>query len=200
MTAGTAAQARPAGAKMNADWTALTDAKSARVEPMLPGKAIDPATANSRQFLEVVPRRFRTGSPGRDLPKRVSDWNKVFEQFRRWAVSGDFERVFGNLCPIQTLRIGCFASRNAGPGPCPSFICTSGPAIAAVEGPLMNESDAGRRSQDLSVQFLTRDAPRADELVVAPGTAMPNRSNHRVGNRIQDMEDLRNYVDNPTSV
>ena len=64
----------------------------------------------------------------------------------------------------------------------------------------MNESDAGRRSQDLSVQFLTRDAPRADELVVAPGTAMPNRPNHRVGNRIQDLEDLRNHVDNPTAV
>ena len=122
MTAGTAAQARPAGARTNADWMALTDAKSARVEPMLPGKAIDPATADNRQFLEVVPRRFRTGSPGRDLPKRISNWNNVFEQFRRWAVSGDFERVFGTLCPIQALRIGRFFSRNAGPRPCPSLI------------------------------------------------------------------------------
>lgn len=64
----------------------------------------------------------------------------------------------------------------------------------------MNASDAGRRSKDLFVQFLTHDASRADELVVAPGTAIPNRPSHRVGNRNQDLEDLGNHVDKPTAI
>ncbi|MYA87614.1 MAG: transposase [Boseongicola sp. SB0662_bin_57] len=169
---------------------------------MLPGKAIDPgATATiNRQFIETVRRRFRTESPWRDLPERVRNRNSVFERFPRRAVSGVFERVFHAPCQIQTLRLGCLFSQDAGPKPCPSFICTSGPAIAAVEAPLMKEGDAGRRSQVLSVPFLTHDAPRADELVVAPRTAMPNRPSHRVGDRNQDLEDLGNYVDNPTAV
>ena len=175
---------------MNADSTVLADAKSARVAPMLPGKAIGPGAtaAVNRQFLEAVRRRFRKRSPWRDLPERVSNRNNVFEPFRRRAASGDFERAFNARWQIQAQRFGCLSGRNAGPHP--SFICTGGPAIAAVEVRLANESGARRRSQDPCVQFLTRDAPRADELVGAPGTAMPNRPSHRVGDRNQDLEDL----------
>ena len=84
---------------MNADRTVLTDAMWARIEPMLPGKATDPGAtaADSRRFVEAVLWRFRTGSPWRDLPERFGNWNNVFKRFRRWALSGVFERVFSAL-------------------------------------------------------------------------------------------------------
>lgn len=108
---------------MNADKTVPADAMSARVEPMPPGKAIDPGTTSAvnRQFLEAVRGRFRKRPPWRDLPERVSNWNYVFERFRRWAVSGDFGRAFNALWQSQALRSGCFSGRNAGP----SRICRS---------------------------------------------------------------------------
>ncbi len=84
---------------MNADRTVLTDAMWARIKDMLPGRATDPgATAvDNRRFVEAVPVRFRTGSPWRDLPERFGNWNNVFRRFRRWALSGVFERVFSAL-------------------------------------------------------------------------------------------------------
>ncbi len=84
---------------MNPDRTVLTDAMWARIEPMLPGKATDPGVtaADNRRFLEAVLWRIRTGSPRRDLPARFGNWNSVFKRFRRWAVSGVFERVFNAL-------------------------------------------------------------------------------------------------------
>ena len=84
---------------MNADRTVLTDAMWARIEHMLPGKATDPGVtaADNRRFLEAVLWRTRTGSPWRDLPKRFGKWNSVFKRFRRWVLSGVFERVFNAL-------------------------------------------------------------------------------------------------------
>ncbi len=84
---------------MDADRTVLTDAMWARIEPMLPGRATDPGAtaADNRRFVEAVLWRFRTGSPWRDLPERFGNWNNVFRRFRRWALSGVFERVFSAL-------------------------------------------------------------------------------------------------------
>ena len=84
---------------MNADRTVLTDAMWARIKPMLPGKATDPGgtAADNRLFVEAVLWRFRTGSPWRDLPERFGAWNSIFKRFRRWTLSGVFERVFNTL-------------------------------------------------------------------------------------------------------
>ncbi len=84
---------------MNADRTVLTDAMWARIKDMLPGKKSDPGgtAADNRLFVEAVLWRFRTGSPWRDLPKRFGKWGSVFKRFRRWVLSGVFERVFKAL-------------------------------------------------------------------------------------------------------
>ena len=99
MTAGTAAQARRARGKMIADRTVLTDAMWATVEPMEPSKAtnLGVTAADNRQFLEAVLWRCSTGSPWRDIPERFRNLNSVFRRFRRWALSGVFERVFNAL-------------------------------------------------------------------------------------------------------
>ncbi len=84
---------------MNADRTVLTDDMWARIENMLPGRKPDPGgtAADNRLFVEAVPVRFRTGSPWRDLPKRSARWRGVSRRFRRWVLSGVFERVFNAL-------------------------------------------------------------------------------------------------------
>ena len=84
---------------MNADRTVLTDEMWARIEDMLPGKATDPGAtaADNRLFVEAVLWRFRTGSPWRDIPERFGKHNSVFKRFRRWVLSGVFERVFNTL-------------------------------------------------------------------------------------------------------
>ena len=98
MTAGTAARATSRH-QMNADRTVLSDAMWVRVEHMLPGKATDPGgtAADNRLFLEAVLWRFRTGLPWRDLPERFGNWNSVYIRFRRWTLSGVFERVFNTF-------------------------------------------------------------------------------------------------------
>ncbi len=91
---------------MNADRTVLTDAMRARIEDMLPGKKSDPGgtAADNRLFMEAVLWRFRTGSPWRDLPERFGNWNSVFKRFRRWALSGVFERVSDALSEESGLE------------------------------------------------------------------------------------------------
>ncbi len=91
---------------MNADRTVLTDAMWARIEDMLPGKKSDPGgtAADSRLFMEAVLWRFRTGSPWRDLPARFGNRDGVFRRFRRWALSGVFERVFNALSEESGLE------------------------------------------------------------------------------------------------
>jgi len=84
---------------MNAAGTVLTDEMWARIENMLPGKKSDPGgtAADNRLFVEAVLWRFRTGSSWRDLPERFGKWGSVFKRFRRWAISGVFERIFNAL-------------------------------------------------------------------------------------------------------
>ena len=77
----------------------LTDAQWERVAPLLPGKEGDPGRsgANNRMFLEAVLWLARAGAPWRDLPADFGKWNSVFKRFRRWALTGVFERVFATL-------------------------------------------------------------------------------------------------------
>lgn len=59
---------------------------------------------------------------------------------------------------------------------------------------------AWRRLHGHFVQLSTPDAPRDAEFAVVPGTSMPGRPHHRVGDRHQDLKDLRHDVDNPAAV
>jgi|TARA_Y100000294_G_scaffold175263_1_gene194934 transposase len=70
-----------------------------KVSPHLPGKATDRGVtaADNRLFLEAVLWRVRTGSPWRDLPLALGNWNSVFQRFRRWAKKGVFEQLFETL-------------------------------------------------------------------------------------------------------
>ena len=48
-------------------------------------------------FVEAVLRRFRTGSPWRDIPERFGRYNSVFKWFRSRPLSGALGRVSDTL-------------------------------------------------------------------------------------------------------
>jgi transposase len=73
----------------------LSDAAWARLEPLLPGRAGTPGCTarDNRQFIEAVLWVLRTGAPWRDLPGVFGSWNSVYRRFRRWALSGIWEKL-----------------------------------------------------------------------------------------------------------
>ena len=77
----------------------ISDAVWEKVASLLPGKASDRGVTakDNRLFLEAVLWRVRTGLPWRDLPSEFSNWNSIFQRFRRWVRAGVFERIFERL-------------------------------------------------------------------------------------------------------
>jgi transposase len=84
---------------MNEDRSVLNDGVWEKIAPFLPGKFGDRGVtaSDNRRFLEAVLWRVRTGSPWRDLPPALGNWNSTFRRFRRWANAGIFESLFSAL-------------------------------------------------------------------------------------------------------
>ena len=81
---------------MNEDRLVITDRQWALIEPHCLGKKTDPGRTggDGRLFLEAVLWIARTGSPWRDLPPDLGNWNSVFKRFRDWVKAGVFKRIF----------------------------------------------------------------------------------------------------------
>lgn len=77
----------------------LTDAQWARIAPLVPGKKGDRGRTgvDNRLFVDVVLWLARTASPWRDLPPELGNWRTVHCRFRRWTISGVWERLFKEL-------------------------------------------------------------------------------------------------------
>ncbi|MFZ2273557.1 transposase, partial [Corynebacterium variabile] len=52
---------------------------------------------NSRQILEGVIYRYRTGIPWRDLPEYFGPWQTVWKRHRRYTVDGTWDRILQSL-------------------------------------------------------------------------------------------------------
>jgi transposase len=52
---------------------------------------------NHRRVLDAIFWIDRTGTPWRDMPEALGNWNSVHKQFRRWAVSGVWDVVLQAL-------------------------------------------------------------------------------------------------------
>jgi transposase len=79
----------------------LTDAQSARLEPLLPeprhhGKAGRPWLAH-RIVINGILWILRPGAPWRDLPERYGKWNTVYARFKRWRRDGTWTRLYSTL-------------------------------------------------------------------------------------------------------
>ena len=84
---------------MNEDRSVLSDCVWEKIAALLPGQSGDRGVtaSDNRRFLEAVLWRVRTGSPWRDLPPALGNWNSTFRRFRRWANAGIFESLFNAL-------------------------------------------------------------------------------------------------------
>ena len=71
------------------------------LEPMVENAKHSKAGAkpeiSERLFLEAILYLARTGVPWRDLPEEFGKWNSLYQRFKRWRISGVFERLFAEL-------------------------------------------------------------------------------------------------------
>jgi len=77
----------------------ISDADWDRIKDLLPGQpGQHGGIANdNRQFINAVLWIARTGSPWRDLPERLGNWNSQWRRFDRWAKSGRFAAIGATL-------------------------------------------------------------------------------------------------------
>ncbi len=74
----------------------LTDAQSAKMEPLCLGKRSDPGRSgeNNRLFVKAVLWIVHTGSPWRDPPKHFGNWSTAYTRFRDWVKADVCKRMF----------------------------------------------------------------------------------------------------------
>jgi len=56
-----------------------------------------PPKLTDRDFLEALLYLNRTGTPWRDLPAELGDWDVVYMRFRRWTERGVWQRLWQDL-------------------------------------------------------------------------------------------------------
>jgi len=79
---------------------AFSDEQWARVEPLLPSNAgrRGHPFGDNRRVVEAIAYRYRTGIPGRDLPReQFGPWQTVWKRHRRYAADGTWDRVLARL-------------------------------------------------------------------------------------------------------
>ncbi len=122
------------------------------------------------------------------------------EGYGKAAVVGVNGEVEHGSALIHTLRFGNFYREAVGAKSYLAFTNTRGPANAAMQIPLMDKNDGGRRSHYLTIQLQIADAPAPDEIMIALGASIGGRPHHRIGDRYQDLRELGHDVDNPAAV
>jgi transposase len=67
-----------------------------RIKNLLPGRqgSVGCTAKDNRLFVQAVLYRYRVGIPGRDLPERFGHWKNIHRRWRRWSVTGIWEKVF----------------------------------------------------------------------------------------------------------
>src|ERR1700737_4102232 len=77
----------------------ISDADWNRIKHLLPGQpGQHGGVANdNRQFINAVLWIARTGSPWRDLPERLGNWNSQWRRFDRWAKHARFAAIAATL-------------------------------------------------------------------------------------------------------
>lgn len=73
----------------------MSDAEWAFFEPFVRSRTGRPA--QHRRTLDGIFWVMRTGAPWRDLPEEFGAWNSVYQQFRRWSLSGFWDLLLETL-------------------------------------------------------------------------------------------------------
>lgn len=157
------------------------------------------------RYVEDLSPEIRAYGPllGRLLTDRIIEMagdGAAIQAFGKAAIvglDGEVEHASGL---IHTLHFGNVFREAVGATSYLAFTNIRGGADTAIQIPMMDKNDAGRRSHYLTLHFSIVDAPRADEIVVALGAATTGRPHHRIGDRYQDLKDLGHDLDNPAAV
>jgi transposase len=73
----------------------MSDAEWAFFEPFVTLESGRPS--EHRRTLDGIFWVTRTGAPWRDLPEELGKWNSVYQQFRRWSLSGLWDLLLDAL-------------------------------------------------------------------------------------------------------
>ena len=122
---------------------------------------------------------------------RLAGSGDAVEAYGKAAVVGANGEIEHASAMIHTLRFGNHFRRAVGAETYLSFTNTRGAPGAALQIPLMHKHDAGARSHYLTVDLRIPDAPGADEIVVALGAATGGRAHPRIGDRYQDIAEMK---------
>lgn len=82
----------------------VTNVEWVLIEPFLSAAACGPLPRRPRGQVDGVMRRFRTGSPWRDVPGRYGPWSTVARKLREWALAGVFQDLMDGLIAEAALR------------------------------------------------------------------------------------------------
>jgi len=82
----------------------VTNAEWDLIEPFLPVAATGPLPRRTRDQLNGVLWRFRTGSGWREVPERYGPWSTVYSRFRAWALAGVFQHLMDELIAEAAAR------------------------------------------------------------------------------------------------
>jgi transposase len=77
----------------------LSEAEWRILEELLPESRRKPGRPpeNSRDVINGILWRLRTGAAWRDVPERYGDWNKIYRRFRRWNEAGVWKALATTL-------------------------------------------------------------------------------------------------------
>lgn len=158
-----------------------------------------------RGFVEDLRPEIQDCAPGlgsllTDMILDAAGGGDKVEGYGKAAIVGVNGEVEHGSALIHTLRFGNFYREAVGAKSYLAFTNTRGPANAAMQIPLMDKNDGGRRSHYLTIQLQVADAPAPDEIMIALGASIGGRPHHRIGDRYQDLKELGHDVDNPAAV
>ncbi|WP_420583609.1 amino acid synthesis family protein [Ruegeria sp.] len=156
-------------------------------------------------FVEDLKPEIHECAPGlgkllTDMVLEAAGGGDKVEGYGKAAIVGVNGEVEHGSALIHTLRFGNFYREAVGAKSYLAFTNTRGPANAAMQIPLMDKNDGGRRSHYLTIQLQVADAPAPDEIMIALGASIGGRPHHRIGDRYQDLKELGHDLDNPAAV
>jgi transposase len=81
------------------------DKRWAKVSPLVRSVLGPGPKGDARRFLEAVVWILRSGAPWRDLADRLGPWQRVYRRYRRWALSGRWERLRRTIGVVERPRL-----------------------------------------------------------------------------------------------
>jgi transposase len=163
----------------------LSDAQWAKMAPHCRGKKSDPGRSgeDNRRFIEAVLWIARTGSPRRDLPAELGNWNTVFKRFRDWVKADVFKRLFDPASDDPDMECAMLDATIEAPAPAQAGVHSHGQgakgglrARPSASPQAIGKSKGGMTTKILAltdalgnlVRFVLLPGQRFDTVGVAP--------------------------------